>query len=128
MFQILVVEDNANYRKIVCELLRSHFPSINVLEASDGDEALPQVTSLVPDMILLDIKLPKVSGLELAKQIKALHSHIVVVILSSYDLPEYRSAAFRNGADCFIAKGSPSCTEEVFARIEGIMAFKSNIA
>jgi DNA-binding NarL/FixJ family response regulator len=72
-------------------------------------------------MVLLDIKLPGGNGIELTKVIKAKYAPIIVVILSGYDIPQYRQAAFRNGADCFIYKGSASCMNDVLARVEGAM-------
>ena len=63
-----------------------------------------------------------------AKHIKMAFEGVVVVILSSYDMPEYRQAAFRNGADCYIAKGSASCMDDVTARVEGTLASKGIVA
>ena len=82
------------------------FPTVAVDEAADGDEALQEVDAFLPDLIFMDIKLPGENGLELTKKIKAAHPIITIFILTNYDIPEYREAAFQYGADRFLAKTS----------------------
>ena len=119
MFRVLVVDDHAGFRGSVCSVLRSNFPQIRVAEAADGSEALQSIQRHAMAMVLLDIRLPGANGIELTKAIKTEHAPIVVVILTGHDLPQYRQAAFRNGADCFLYKGSTSCMHDVLARVEG---------
>lgn len=126
MFQALLVEDNTAFRNSLSDILHSYFPLIGVEEAMDGGEALTKVEYLRPDIIFMDIKLPDENGLEVTKKIKLVYDYIVIVILTSYNLPEYRQQAFRNGADCFIAKGDDSCIEDILARVEGAMARKTH--
>jgi CheY-like chemotaxis protein len=124
MFYALLVEDNVNFRHALSDILLSYFPSIGVDEAGDGVEALSKVECLRPNIIFMDIQLPGENGLDLTKDIKLVYDDIVIVILSSYGLPEYRQQAFRNGADCFLSKGDDSCMEDILARVEGAMARK----
>jgi DNA-binding NarL/FixJ family response regulator len=124
MFHTLLVEDNDIFRNSLSDILLSYFPFIGVDEASDGGEALTKVEYLRPDIVFMDIQLPGENGLEVTKKIKLVYDYIVIVILTSYDLPEYRQEAFRNGADCFLSKGDDSCIEDILARIEGSMARK----
>ena len=124
MFQALLVEDNTAFRNSLSDILLSYFPLIGVDEAVDGTEALTKVEYLRPDIVFMDIQLPGENGLEITKKIKLVYDYIVIVILTSYNLPEYRQQAFRNGADCFISKGDDSCIEDILARIEGTMARK----
>jgi CheY-like chemotaxis protein len=124
MFHALLVEDNATFRISLSDILLSYFPLIGVDEAADGEEALSKVEYLHPDIVFIDIQLPGENGLEITKKIKLVYDYIVVIILTSYDLPEYRQQAFRNGADCFLSKGDDSCIEDILARIEGTMARK----
>ncbi len=105
-FRILIVEDNGLFRQALREGLQLSFPGIAIDEATNGAEALQRVKGCFPDLILMDIRLPRESGLGLTHQIKALHPEIVICIVSNYDVPEYRSAAFRYGADHFVAKES----------------------
>jgi DNA-binding NarL/FixJ family response regulator len=108
MTRTLIVEDNTTFRQSFKEILRSEFPSLDILEAADGEEAIQMVNSLDIDLIFMDIRLPGENGLSLTKTIKSRHPEIVVAILTSYDLPEYREAAQQSKADHFITKGSPT--------------------
>ncbi len=124
MFNALLVEDNIAFRNSLSDILLSYFPLIGVDEAADGGEALSKVECLRPDIVFMDIQLPGENGLEVTKKIKLVYDYIVIVILTSYNLPEYRQEAFRNGADCFLSKGDDSCIEDILARVEGTMARK----
>jgi DNA-binding NarL/FixJ family response regulator len=104
MQKILIVDDNTLFRKTLKESLHSRFPSFIILEAQDGEEALQTIPTLVPDLIFMDIQLPNGNGLELTRLIKELYPNIKVVILTSYDLPEYRDAAFHYKADHYAPK------------------------
>ena len=64
-------------------------------EAKDCKEAIEKVHSFHPDLIFMDIKLPGGDGLQLTKRIKAQHEKIVIIIVTNYDLPEYRQAIYK---------------------------------
>lgn len=128
MFSALLVEDSVNFRDALSFTIRSRFPDVRVEEAGDGIEALSKIESILPDIVFMDIKLPGENGINLTKAIKSEFSGIVVVILTSYDMSEYRQAAFRNGADCYIYKGSDSCMNEILARMEGTLVSKGMVA
>ena len=113
MFRTLIVDDSASFRELLYGILSSRFPSIVIEEAGNGAEALERIESLRPDLIFMDIRLPGDNGLELTKKIKAKYPRLIVVILTSYDLPEYREAALCSGADHFMAKGSATGEEIV---------------
>ena len=108
MVMTLLVEDNVSFRGSLKETLHSRFPTMNITEAGDGEEALQKIKASVPDLIFMDIKLPGENGLSLTKKIKIEYPDVVIVILTSYDLPEYREAAFQYHADYFITKASLS--------------------
>ena len=108
MVTALLVEDNIAFRESLRETLHSRFPALDVAEAGNGEQALQEIQALVPDLIFMDIKLPGENGLSLTKKIKAAHPRVVVVVLTSYDLPEYREAAFQYHANYFITKASLS--------------------
>jgi DNA-binding NarL/FixJ family response regulator len=105
-FKTLIVEDNASFRQYFKENLQIRFPSMVIEEVGDGNEVLPKVEVLSPALIFMDIRLPGENGLQLTKKIKKNHSDIKIVILTSYDLPEYREAAFQYGANSFMTKDS----------------------
>jgi DNA-binding NarL/FixJ family response regulator len=106
MKRILIVEDNAFFLQFLKEAMHLRFPSIDILEAANGEEAMQKIKTLSPDAIFMDVRLPGENGLELTKKIKAQYPDIVVVILTNYDLPEYREAAYRSRADHFLSKDS----------------------
>jgi DNA-binding NarL/FixJ family response regulator len=71
---------------------------------ANGGEVLQKVDTFLPDFILMDTQLQEENGLELTKKIKEAHPNITILILTAYDIPEYREAALQYGADRFIAK------------------------
>jgi DNA-binding NarL/FixJ family response regulator len=119
MLKTLIVEDNATFRQSLKATLETEFPLMVIEEAEDGKEAMERVTTFRPDLIFMDIKLPGETGLDLTKRIKTNDTSIVVIILTSYDLPEYREAAQQYGADYFVSKGS-STREEILELVRSI--------
>ena len=119
-FKTLIVEDNVSFRQTLLEILAARFPFMSIEEAGDGDEALQKVDLFLPDLVFMDIKLPGENGLQLTQKIKAKHSEIVIIVLTSYDFPEYREAAFQYGANHFMVKGL-STNEEILALVESIL-------
>lgn len=117
MFKILVIEDNQSFRKMFIENLHWSFSSLNIEEADDGLEALVKIGESPPDLIITDWRLPGIGGLELIQKIKKDFLHIPVIIMSGYDLPEYREAALKEGVEAFFVKGS-SMQEEIDAFLE----------
>ncbi len=111
MCSVLLVEDNPIFRKSLKEMLAFRFPGIEIREAPDGEKALQELENTYPDLIFMDIKLPGRNGLEVTRMIKDANSEVEVVILTSYDIPEYRDAAFRSGASHFFTKGSTGSEE-----------------
>jgi len=82
----------------------NRFPFIDIQEASDGNEGMDKVDTYDPNLIFLEIHLPAQSGLDLARRIKSNHPDIVIVILTSYDLPEYQTAAQESGVEHLVPK------------------------
>jgi len=122
MFNTLLVEGNASFRQALSDVLLSYFPLIDVDEAGNGEEALSKVEYRRPDIIFMDVHLPGESGLEVTRKIKRVYKEIVIVILSSHALPEYRQQAFRSGADCFLSKKEDTCMDDILARVEAEIA------
>ncbi|MFP3869661.1 MAG: response regulator transcription factor [Syntrophobacteria bacterium] len=123
MPKTLLVEDNLAFRQALRELLAEKFPSMVIEEASDAHEALEKVSAFLPDLIFMDIKLRTESGLELTQSIKTEHADTVVIVLTGYDLPEYRTAAFRSGANHFLSKNSSS-RQQILALVESVVSEK----
>ena len=123
MLKILLVEDSTFFRKLFKETLVSLFPSMEIEEATDADEAWHMIEASIPNLIFVDIRLPGKTGLELTKQIKAKYPDITVAILTSYDLPEYREAAFKFKANYFLSKGS-STKDDILRLVKSILPGK----
>jgi len=120
IFRTLIVEDNHLFRHTILDILAAQFPSMVLGEAADGKTALERIDEALPDLIFMDIKLPGENGLHLTEHIKKRHPEVVVVMLTSYDWPEYREAAYKFGANHFIMKGS-STNKEIVELIESIL-------
>ena len=118
MCKALILEDNTTFRKMTKEILHSHFPTMNIEDESDGSELFSKIDAFHPDIAFMDIRLPGENGLELTKKIKANYPGITVVILSAYDLPEYRHGALQSKADHFVSKDSK--TSDFVALVESI--------
>jgi len=102
--KLLIVDDNAAFRQQVKDLLATE-PNINVVgEAADGQEAILKARTLKPDLILLDVKMPGINGIEVAHRLKAEMALIKIIFLSAYDLKPYRDAAVTSGAEDYIVK------------------------
>ena len=102
-YTILLVEDNKEFRHYMFELLSKKY---NVLEAGDGEEGERIATTKFPDLIISDIMMPKVDGLELCKRIKSniQVSHIPVILLTARSTDESKLFGYESGADEYISK------------------------
>lgn len=121
MFRTLIVEDSNFFRQLLKETLLSKFPSMDILEAGSAEEAIKNVETSPPDLVFVDIKLPGENGLELTKKIKGKYPNIPVIILTSYDLPEYREAAIQYQANHFLSKGSTT-KENILTLVNSILS------
>jgi two-component system response regulator YesN len=121
MFRILIVEDSFLFRKLLKETLQSRFPAMEVIEATDGKEALQKIDSSNPNLVFMDIELREQNGFELTKRIKAEYPKTIIIILTSHDLLEYREAAYQNSADYFLSKGTAT-KAEILALVDSILS------
>jgi DNA-binding NarL/FixJ family response regulator len=119
MMRTILVEDDNGFRQCVKKILSSRYPSIQLMEAGNGMEAMSKIDLAPPDLIFIDIQLPGINGLELTRMIKARSPNAIIVILSNHDLTEYREAAYRNGADYYVSKDSP--IGDLFSLIDRII-------
>jgi DNA-binding NarL/FixJ family response regulator len=120
-FRVLIVEDNPTFRRALAEILALQFPELAIAQVGNGEEALDKINYFKPDLVFMDVKLPGENGLEITRKIKLQRPEIVVLILTSYDLPEYREVALHHGANHFIVKGS-STFEEISSLIKSYVS------
>ena len=104
MINLLIIDPNVPFQQSLKKLLRKHFPHIDVDVACNGQEGLRKTGALHPHLILLEIHLPGTSGLELAGQVKSIQPKAVIALLTSYNSPEYETAARQAGIEYLIPK------------------------
>jgi len=102
MIKVLIVDDQPRSRNSVRALLSTWSWAGEVREASNGREALELVREFEPDVVLMDVRMPEIDGMEATALIKAQWPQVKIVVLSMY--PEYRAEALAVGADSFVAK------------------------
>ena len=102
--RILVVDDFESWRRQICSILQAHMQFCVVAEAVDGLEALQKVRELKPDLILLDIALPNLNGLETAKRIRQADHSAKIVFVSQNDDADVVRTALSNGAEGYVFK------------------------
>ncbi|MCU1433168.1 MAG: DNA-binding response regulator [Actinotalea sp.] len=104
MTRVLLVDDQALLRMGFRLVLEAE-PDLEVVgEASDGRSAIDQVAALRPDVVLMDVRMPGMNGIEATEQIVASTPETRVLILTTFDLDEYAFAALRAGASGFLLK------------------------
>lgn len=101
---VLIVEDNGTVRTALHEWLGASFPHCRFLEAKNGEEAVAMACALVPDVVLMDIWLPEISGLEATRRIKANTPEVQVVMLTIHEGSAYQADAASAGASAYVAK------------------------
>jgi DNA-binding NarL/FixJ family response regulator len=101
---VLIVDDNAQFRALLREIV-AEAPDLHVVgEAADGAEAIRLALELRPNIMLLDLGLPRVHGLEVLRWSKAEYPEIKVIIVTVHTEDAYRQAAEASGADAFLLK------------------------
>ena len=102
--RILIAEDNALLRGVLRDALEEAGMTV-VGEASDGAEAVSVAEKMLPDVVVMDMRMPNVDGIEATEQIAAADWAIPVVVLSAYDEPQMIEAALNAGAASCLKKG-----------------------
>ena len=101
---VLVVDDYEPFRRFVCSMLEERAEFQVIGQASDGLEAIQKAVELQPDLILMDIGLPKLNGISAAKQIRGLAPHSKLIFVSQESDSEVVQETFRLGASGFVHK------------------------
>jgi len=104
--KVLIADDHRDFRRVVHDFL-NQLPNVFVVgEAVDGDDALHKVEKLFPDVVLMDISMPLMNGIEATRVIKQRWPDTKVIIATTHDDPMYRKQAMDARADGFILKSS----------------------
>lgn len=115
---VLIVDDNADIRAYLRNILQL---SYQVNEASDGQQGLALANEIVPDLIVSDVMMPVMNGLEFCQRVKSslATSHIPVILLTARALSQHQIEGYESGADAYITK--PFSAELLLARISNLL-------
>jgi DNA-binding NarL/FixJ family response regulator len=105
--RVVIVEDHTLLREGTRHILEQSRDIEVVGEAGRGDEAVELIERLVPDVVLLDMRLPGMNGIEVARAVTGKHKEIRVLLLSAYDDEEYVAEALNAGASGYMLKTTP---------------------
>jgi DNA-binding NarL/FixJ family response regulator len=118
--RVLVADDQAMVRAGFRMLLSGEADIEVVAEASNGDEAVDKAARFDPTVVLMDIRMPELDGLQAARRILARDNAARIIILTTFDLDEYVYEALRSGASGFVLKDDPP--EQLIAAIRTVAA------
>ena len=102
--RVLIAEDHAGVAKAVCRVLALDCDVVGTV--ADGSAVLEAVQRLQPDVIVVDLNLPKVNGLEVCRQITQLNPDAKVIVFSAMNDPDVKQRCFELGASAFVFKGT----------------------
>ncbi|MDE6007112.1 MAG: substrate-binding domain-containing protein [Muribaculaceae bacterium] len=121
---LLVIDDNKDIQKLVTELLKTEY---NIITASNGKEGLVKAAKYVPDLIICDVMMPIMDGLECARHIKneVSTSHIPILMLTACAMDEQRAQGYESGADGYLSK--PFNSAVLKARCENLITNRKRI-
>lgn len=114
--QILIVEDDEDTAEVVCTLLKE--AGFRTMSVDRGNLALNEIAAESPDLVLLDINLPDINGLEVLRSVRS-HSFLPMIVLSGFGKDRDRVLALEAGADDYMAK--PFSPEELVARVRALL-------
>jgi len=117
-FKILVVDDYEQFRRFVCSLVQPR-PEFQITQASDGLEAVRKVEELQPDLILLDIGLPGLNGLEVARRVRKLAPGARILFISQESSPDVVREALILGARGYVHK--PRAAGDLLGAVETVL-------
>ena len=121
MIKILIVDPNDPFRRLLKKVLGNRFAFADIREAADGGQGLQLLQTFNPDLLFLEIHLPSESGLELARRIKTDRPEIIIVLLTSDNLPEYKAAAVKSGIAHVVPKDDWT-GEDMIALVQTILS------
>ena len=120
---ILIVEDHKAVRKTLIDWLEGVFPRCDFIEATSGEDAIEICRTIIPDLILMDISLPRLNGIGTTKRILSMIPAVRVIMLTIHEEEVYRVESMSAGASAFIPKRMMKT--ELVPAIEKLLAINS---
>lgn len=113
-----IVEDDESMRIILKRLLRRNFPLIKEYgESESAEQALVEVPVFCPDLILVDISLPGIDGIELIRRIDKEKKRVCILVVTGHEIEIYRQAALNAGADNIVSKADDKTFLKIVAEL-----------
>jgi DNA-binding NarL/FixJ family response regulator len=129
--RLIVADDHPLFRWAMCTLLESHSDSLEVVaEATDGQQALELCRRLRPDLVLMDVIMPRMDGLEATRAIKGELPRTIVLMMSASEEPTHMTEAIKAGATGYVLKSaSPQqITDAIRRALDGEFPFDQEVA
>jgi len=104
VFRVLVIDKNTIYSKMVKNIIVDKYAFIDVQVVKSAQEAILKAKLLRPEIVIMSIHTPGMKGLKLIQRLRSLLSEAVVVVLSIYDMAEYKNSSLASGANYFFGK------------------------
>jgi two-component system response regulator DegU len=121
--RVLVVDDNESVRRSICQLLTSQADIIEVIgEAADGEDAICKARQHLPEIVLIDITMPTMNGLEAAQTLKREFPSMKIVIVSQHDSRGFQWAALAAGVDGYVVKSNAA--QDLIPELRRIQALR----
>jgi DNA-binding NarL/FixJ family response regulator len=122
--QIMLVDDNQDFLAVSQEFLEA-FEGLRVVgTATSGREALDLLGRISPTLLIVDVSMPEMNGLELTQQVKKRWPNLPIIVLTLLDTPLHRQAALQAGADAFVTKASMD--DDLIPAIQGLQIKRKN--
>ena len=119
LLHILLADDSRPFRQMLARILKP-FPSLDlIVEAADGLSAVEMALGLRPDIVVMDVQMPGLGGIEATRRIKAGFPRVCVIGVSVLDDPMIKEAMLAEGASAFIPKFCASTLPQVIEHITG---------
>lgn len=117
--RVLIVDDDDRFRWRLAQFLAT-VPDIEMVgEVATGQEALANAEALKPDLVLMDVRMPGMNGITATRLLKMQQPDLRVIVLSVYDLKEYKDAALASGASAYVIK--KGMVEELIPAIRNVL-------
>lgn len=124
-FRVLVVDDFERFRRLVCSVLQER-AKLEVVQASEGSEAIQKAGELQPDLVVLDIGLPKLDGMEVARSVRELTPNAKIMFLSQESEPDVVQEALSLGALGYVHKARAQ--RDLLPAIEAVRGSKTFVS